>query len=261
MQNAVLLDSTALPLLPQSPPPTTLPHRHAHARPGACLHASPGPPRTVTHIHHNRQQRQLSSSLSLPASAVAQEPPPPPHIFNALKVKGSASGLIKHPSCLPPCPACSGAGAAAVRVPRGGGDGPHLQGAPAAPLPCAAGFEHQVLNLEPLVMIRSLNSPLAHLLAPSMQVGGLGDVVTSLGRAVQENGHQVEVILPRQAPFFFLSINAKRGVQENGHPVEVILPRQAASLTLHTTFPVLVDCFFLSLLQSVQCRRVAARWG
>ena len=30
-----------------------------------------------------------------------------------------------------------------------------------------------------------------------MQVGGLGDVVTALGRAVQEAGNLVEVILPR----------------------------------------------------------------
>lgn len=34
-------------------------------------------------------------------------------------------------------------------------------------------------------------------MAPICKVGGLGDVVTSLGRAVQEVGHQVEVILPR----------------------------------------------------------------
>ncbi len=31
------------------------------------------------------------------------------------------------------------------------------------------------------------------------QVGGLGDVVTALGRAVQEQGHTVEVLLPRWA--------------------------------------------------------------
>ncbi len=29
------------------------------------------------------------------------------------------------------------------------------------------------------------------------QVGGMGDVVTALGRAVQEEGHKVEVILPK----------------------------------------------------------------
>ncbi|KAL4420307.1 hypothetical protein ABPG77_001397 [Micractinium sp. CCAP 211/92] len=34
-------------------------------------------------------------------------------------------------------------------------------------------------------------------MAPICKVGGLGDVVTSLGRAVQEQGHQTEVILPR----------------------------------------------------------------
>ena len=34
-------------------------------------------------------------------------------------------------------------------------------------------------------------------MAPICKVGGLGDVVTALGRAVQEEGHMVEVILPR----------------------------------------------------------------
>ncbi|GAB4820993.1 hypothetical protein N2152v2_008039, partial [Parachlorella kessleri] len=38
-------------------------------------------------------------------------------------------------------------------------------------------------------------------MAPICKVGGLGDVVTSLGRAVQEQGHQVEVVLPRYAFF------------------------------------------------------------
>ena len=30
-----------------------------------------------------------------------------------------------------------------------------------------------------------------------LQEGGLGDVVTALGRAVQEEGHEVEVVLPK----------------------------------------------------------------
>ena len=34
-------------------------------------------------------------------------------------------------------------------------------------------------------------------MAPICKVGGLGDVVTALGRAVQDEGHMVEVILPR----------------------------------------------------------------
>lgn len=34
-------------------------------------------------------------------------------------------------------------------------------------------------------------------LTPPPQVGGMGDVVTALGRAVQEEGHKVEVILPK----------------------------------------------------------------
>lgn len=40
-------------------------------------------------------------------------------------------------------------------------------------------------------------------MAPICKVGGLGDVVTALGRAVQESGHLVEVILPRYD--FFLA--------------------------------------------------------
>jgi hypothetical protein len=31
----------------------------------------------------------------------------------------------------------------------------------------------------------------------SAQVGGMGDVVTALGRAVQEEGHTVEVVVPK----------------------------------------------------------------
>ncbi len=34
-------------------------------------------------------------------------------------------------------------------------------------------------------------------MAPIAKVGGMGDVVTALGRAVQEEGHQVEVVLPK----------------------------------------------------------------
>jgi starch synthase len=30
-----------------------------------------------------------------------------------------------------------------------------------------------------------------------LQVGGMGDVVTALARAVQEEGHEVEVVLPK----------------------------------------------------------------
>lgn len=38
-------------------------------------------------------------------------------------------------------------------------------------------------------------------MAPIAKVGGLGDVVVALGRAVQEQGHQVDVILPRWVPY------------------------------------------------------------
>lgn len=48
-------------------------------------------------------------------------------------------------------------------------------------------------------------------MAPICKVGGLGDVVTALGRAVQEAGHQVEVILPRYD--FFLQSPLLGGTQ------------------------------------------------
>ena len=34
-------------------------------------------------------------------------------------------------------------------------------------------------------------------MAPICKVGGLGDVVTALGRAVKEQGHHMDIILPR----------------------------------------------------------------
>jgi starch synthase len=48
-------------------------------------------------------------------------------------------------------------------------------------------------------------------MAPIAKVGGLGDVVTALGRAVQEAGNQVEVILPRYD--FFLQSPLLGGTQ------------------------------------------------
>jgi hypothetical protein len=45
-------------------------------------------------------------------------------------------------------------------------------------------------------------------MAPICKVGGLGDVVTALGRAVQEQGHMVEVILPRWVPGFLVAVPA-----------------------------------------------------
>ena len=36
-----------------------------------------------------------------------------------------------------------------------------------------------------------------HHIVACLQVGGMGDVVTALARAVQEEGHEVEVILPK----------------------------------------------------------------
>ncbi len=34
-------------------------------------------------------------------------------------------------------------------------------------------------------------------MAPIAKVGGMGDVVTALGRAVQEEGHDVEAVIPK----------------------------------------------------------------
>ncbi|KAL6763691.1 hypothetical protein V8C86DRAFT_192634 [Haematococcus lacustris] len=47
-------------------------------------------------------------------------------------------------------------------------------------------------------------------MAPIAKVGGLGDVVTALGRAVQEQGHQVECILPK---YEFLNYSPSLGGQ------------------------------------------------
>ena len=47
------------------------------------------------------------------------------------------------------------------------------------------------------------------------QVGGLGDVVTALGRAVQEAGHRCEVILPR---YDFFSHSPLLGATQVGRP-------------------------------------------
>ena len=41
-----------------------------------------------------------------------------------------------------------------------------------------------------------------------MQVGGLGDVVTALGRAVQDEGHEVEVVLPKYDVINYADVEA-----------------------------------------------------
>lgn len=67
-------------------------------------------------------------------------------------------------------------------------------------------WEPQETKIE-IVLMLQLEPPGLHVvhvaveMAPICKVGGLGDVVTALGRAVQEQGHMVEVILPRSAPF------------------------------------------------------------
>ena len=66
--------------------------------------------------------------------------------------------------------------------------------------------EKSVVSEPPLYVIH-----VAAEMAPIAKVGGLGDVVTALGRAVQEAGHQVEVILPRYD--FFLQSPLLGGTQ------------------------------------------------
>ena len=39
--------------------------------------------------------------------------------------------------------------------------------------------------------------PTPHSEAETMQVGGMADVVTALGRAVKEAGHNVKIIIPK----------------------------------------------------------------
>ena len=57
------------------------------------------------------------------------------------------------------------------------------------------------------VMGGTLTEPPLHIvhisveMAPIAKVGGLGDVVTALGRAVQDAGHHVEVVVPKYAFF------------------------------------------------------------
>lgn len=73
-------------------------------------------------------------------------------------------------------------------------------------------------------------------MAPICKVGGLGDVVTALGRAVQELGHQVEVILPRCGPLSYsmhtetpaLSVQEKLACNNAAHATT----SQACSLEL-----------------------------
>jgi hypothetical protein len=72
------------------------------------------------------------------------------------------------------------------------------------PLPIHWKFQETQIEI---VLVMQLEPPGLHVvhvaveMAPICKVGGLGDVVTALGRAVQEQGHMVEVILPRSAPF------------------------------------------------------------
>ena len=40
-------------------------------------------------------------------------------------------------------------------------------------------------------------SPFGNIQIPCWQVGGMADVVTALSRAVQDEGHRVEVIVPK----------------------------------------------------------------
>ena len=49
-------------------------------------------------------------------------------------------------------------------------------------------------------------------MAPIAKVGGLADVVTSLGRAVQDEGHEVTVVLPKYDCLDYSSVRNLREV-------------------------------------------------
>ena len=63
-------------------------------------------------------------------------------------------------------------------------------------------------------------------MAPIAKVGGLGDVVTSLGRAVQEAGHHMEVILPKYDVLDYsqvFNIREERGFSWGGTYIKVFV--------------------------------------
>eukprot|EP00884_Botryococcus_braunii_P020795 jgi/Botrbrau1/739/Bobra.160_2s0062.1 len=59
-------------------------------------------------------------------------------------------------------------------------------------------------------------------MAPIAKVGGMGDVVTALARAVQEEGHHVDVILPK---FDVINYSEVKELRET----QVVLPQRGAS--------------------------------
>jgi hypothetical protein len=65
------------------------------------------------------------------------------------------------------------------------------------------GHVRLLINLRHLCLLKQIREPSLYVvhvaveMAPICKVGGLGDVVTALGRAVQEEGNMVEVVLPR----------------------------------------------------------------
>lgn len=54
-------------------------------------------------------------------------------------------------------------------------------------------------------------------MAPIAKVGGLADVVTSLGRAVQDEGHEVTVVLPKYDCLDYSSVRGLREVASFSH--------------------------------------------
>lgn len=84
----------------------------------------------------------------------------------------------------------------------------------------------------------ALHTRLGLLLLPFLQEGGLGDVVTALGRAVQEEGHEVEVVLPKYDCINYNLVQAS-GVSawkrlllaHTLEEVERVLPSTPASIT------------------------------
>ena len=64
------------------------------------------------------------------------------------------------------------------------------------------------------------------LLVFGAQVGGMGDVLTALARAVQEEGHEVQAILPKYDIINYAEVNAHLGDWGPACPLLSVLFRQ-----------------------------------
>lgn len=76
-------------------------------------------------------------------------------------------------------------------------------------------------------------------MAPIAKVGGLADVVTALGRAVQDEGHRVEVIMPKYDVLDYsqvVGLEKSRGYHFGGSFVEAWIGKVSWSLAVAAVF-------------------------